>query len=227
MISTVKAPLLLVIGTITLLGGGGIFIANRNIDDDENNIEPYIPPNNPDQVPGEKEQQPKDKEHQPEEKERPQEPEKVSFYQEAPTESVDNSNNTTDQGSTIGLFTDFNTTATKVFTNVQNAIERVKNIKDPEDAKALSRDVALSSEQLFQNQYFFFVGFLLEAAYLYSRRSVFLNLFARLSGGEVKDNSILTDDPELNDKLQTKRIELDNLVNQSKQLQSQEKETMS
>jgi len=173
MISTVKAPLLLVIGTITLLGGGGIFIANRNIDDDENNIEPYIPPNNPDQVPGEKEQQPKDKEHQPEEKERPQEPEKVSFYQEAPTESVDNSNNTTDQGSTIGLFTDFNTTATKVFTNVQNAIERVKNIKDPEDAKALSRDVALSSEQLFQNQYFFFVGFLLEAAYLYSRRSVF------------------------------------------------------
>jgi len=223
MLSTVKAPLLLVIGTITLLGGGSFFITNRNNEEDEIvlpeiEIVPYIlPDNNPNQ---EKKQQPK-------EKEQPQEPEKVSFYQEAPAESVDNSNNTTDQGSTIGLFTDFNTTATKVFTNVQNAIERVKNIKDPEDAKALSRDVALSSEQLFQNQYFFFVGFLLEAAYLYSRRSVFLNLFARLSGGEVKDNSILTDDPELNDKLQTKRIELDNLVNQSKQLQSQEKETMS
>jgi len=224
MISTVKAPLLLVIGTITLLGGGGIFIANRNNDDDNGEIIYITPDNNPDQVP--EKEQPKDKEQQPEEKERPQEPEKVSFYQ-APAESVDNSNNTTDQGSTISLFTDFNTTATKVLTNVQNAFERVKNINNPEDAKALSRDVALSSEQLFQNQYFFFVGFLLEAAYLYSRRSVFLNLFARLSGGEVKDNSILTDDPELNDKLQTKRIELDNLVNQSKQLQSQEKETMS
>jgi len=75
----------------------------------------------------------------------------------------------------------------------------------------------------FKNQYFFFVGFLFEAIYLYSKRAFFLSIFSRLTGKEIKDTSSSFVDPALERQLQDKREELARLSDEVKQLQSQEK----